>query len=222
MTVTGALFVTAIVSIFAGGSWAKYQRRPARDPRPLVQSVVDEGGRATVVRALDDGLSARVICCFVVATAVSGGIDLWSSSMDGALVLFVFAVYVTVAVWLIQTGRTGHGSVWLTTDGVRQRATGVEQWVRWDDVVRVLPSATAIVIESSSALNQRRSAPRAWVGRGRTTKTEAMSVELRNVHLALQIPLYDAIQVWAVDRGTREEIGTDAATRRLLNAGAAP
>ncbi|RNL80996.1 hypothetical protein [Nocardioides marmorisolisilvae] len=213
---TQVLLASTLLALFAGSFWIKYQRRRGRDPRSLV---VERGGdsKATIVLAADNGLSARILTVMVAATSVSGAVDTWSAAPGWSFILLGFAGYVGLGFWVMQSGRSGHGTVWLTPHGVSQRAAGMEQWIRWGDVVNVYPYKAALVIESRAPHGQRRLAPRIVVGSRRGTHTPlVMWVELQNIHPSLQDHLLRCIQRWAADETLRQEIGTESASAWLL------
>lgn len=215
MRVWTVLFLATVPAIFAGSAWATRQRRPDRPHDGMVHTE-DHGRRAsTVVRGLDNHVAARVLLAMITATVVSAGIEAWPSSRGGAVVLFVIAGYTAVAFWLFQSGRFGDGSVWITADGIHQTSLGFEQGVRWPDIESLFPMPTGAGLEATGKVVSRRRAPLIWAGNGPKHRTDAMSLQLGNIHPALQIPLMQAIQVWAEDESARREIGTASAVQRL-------
>lgn len=218
MTLTTWLIIATVVTPFPFAAWVRFLRRPDRDAAGLVRIEQDGGVGATVVDAVDNYVAARLYLAIITAMFVSGGVDAWSYSRVGAGILFLLASYFGVALWLFQSGRIADGAIWVTHKGVHQSHHGFEQGVRWEDIVEISPATTGAILSTDGRMIHRRRAPRVWVGKGPEHLDLGMSLQLGNIHETLRLALVESVAFWASDEAARQEIGTDAATRRLLEA----
>lgn len=217
MSVTEWLIVAVVVLPFVFAWWVKaVLRSPERDTRSLVGTERRGALPATVVRPLDTYLAARIYLVLFAVLFGLWGAQAWSPSPAGAVILWLLGAYFAGAAWLFQTGRIGAGAIWLTREGVYQSFHGFECEVRWEDVRQVFPMVTGAGLEADHELTVRRRAPLIWVGRSPQRPTETMDLQLGNVHTRLQNSLMEAILLWHTDEQARAEIGTEAATDRLL------
>jgi hypothetical protein len=204
------LILVWLASIPVCAIWAKLLR--GRDPRSLVGTTTYQGGPATAVRGRDNFVPATVFCGYFAALFALLALGSWSDSKAGAIVFLVPATYIGIGSWLIGSGRVGDGTVWFTRDGLTQRANGLEQSMRWDDMVHMRLEWDGVELDSSASIKARRYAPRAWVGRARSVDPtmKLLMGNLPRVHLVA------AIERWATDDFARLEIGTPEAFERLL------
>jgi hypothetical protein len=187
--------------------WAKLLR--GRDPRSLVVTTTYQGDPATAVRGLDNFVPAAVFCGAFAVPLMLAGLFAWSAGMG---FLLVPGMCCGIATWLFATGRVGDGTLWLTRDGLTQRANGLEQSICWDDMVAMRAEWDGIELDSSASIKVHRYAPRAWVGRARSVDP-TLKLLMGNLP-----PLYlpSAIHRWVTDEFARLEIGTPEAVQRLL------
>jgi hypothetical protein len=190
--------------------WAKRLR--GRDPRSLVVTTMYQGVPATAVRGRDNLVPATVfLSVFAAPFMLVGLFALWSTE-KGLVVLLGPGLYFGIAAWLIGSGRVGDGTVWFTHDGLTQRVHGLEQGMRWDDLVAMRLEWDGVELDSSAHIKAHRYAPRAWVGRARSVDP-MMKLVMGNLP---RVYLVQAIDRWVTDEFARLEIGTPEALERLL------
>lgn len=220
MTLEMAVLAVGAAGVAAALARSSYLRRNSRDPRELIHIDASGSSPTTVIGGMDDYLGARIALAYFAALFLLAGIETWSSVMSTAIFMFGVALYLALGFWVVQTGRFGDGGVRLTAEGLVQHARGVEQRVRWDDIGEMITIRNGAVIDAGGKASFRRWVPRAWAGRWPASIEGTDTVWLRNqnLHRRLRDPLIEAIGVWSTDEFARHEIGTEAATQRLLDA----
>jgi hypothetical protein len=205
-----ALLVVTFASIPGCAVWAKLLR--GRDPRGLVVTTIYQGAPATAVRGRDNFVPAAVFLGIVAAALASAALLAWPTEKALTVLLLGIATYFGLGAWLFATGRVGDATVWFTRNGLVQRANGLEQSMRWDDIVDMRLQWDGVELDSSAPIKAHRYAPRAWVGRSRSVDP-MMKLLMGNLPA---LHLLSAIERWATDEFARLEIGTPEALERLL------
>jgi hypothetical protein len=207
----GLVFLIGWFASFIGWAvWAKLLRR--REPRGLVITTMYQGAPATAVRGLENFVPTAVPCGALAASFAWGGLLAWSTERGQTVFGLGMATYFGIAAWLLGSGRVGDGTVWFTRDGLSQRAKGLEQSIRWDDLVAMRPERGGVELDSCAPIKAHRFASRAWVGRARSVDP-TMKLLIGNLP---RVHLVRAIDTWVTDGFARLEIGTPEAVERLL------
>jgi hypothetical protein len=207
------LMVVWFVFMACCGVWA--HRLRGRDPRSLVLTTSYESGPATAVRGRNNYVPTAVFRGGTAGLLVLAALPDWSTDKDGTVLILGIATYFAIGAWLFATGRVGDETVWFTRDGLHQRANGIEQSMRWGDVVHMGYARDGVVLfaSSSASITAHRYAPRAWVGLARSVD-RTMKVLMTNIPGDLMVPA--AMAMWATDEYALMEIGRPEAVERLL------
>lgn len=200
-----AALVILLISVGGASRWA---RRASRDPSGLVRTL--SAPPSTVVQSrfglIPGGFVAACLAIWL------GWVGLANTSGTGLVLLLGVASYLAVAAVLLTSGRIGDRTIVLTQEGIRQRDSGLEQSVRWEDITHVAPTGEGLDLYASSVA-LRRTAPRLWTGRDRRLDG-AMRLQLGDVPRSIGI--LDALMTWIDEPWRRAEIGTEQAVGRLI------